>query len=91
MGFLKTLAKGTGVMLGGSLKSGDSLTEDKQDDYQIETTQTAQDVQQQVADFNASSNQALETAKAQATTQQTNADETDDKLKENFDTEKERK
>ncbi len=91
MGFLKTLAKGTGVMLGGSLKSGDSLTEDKQDDYQIETTQTAQDVQQQVADFNASSNQALESAKAQATQQQTNADVSDDELKQEYDEKKERK
>lgn len=91
MGFLKTLAKGTGVMLGGSLKSGDSLTDEKQDDYQLETTQTAQDVQQQVADFNASSNQTLESAKAQATQQQTNADTTDDKLKEDYDEKKARK
>lgn len=91
MGFLKTLAKGTGVMLGGSLKSGDSLTEDKQDDYQIETTQTAQDVQQQVADFNASNQQSLETAKAQASEQQTNADVSDDELKQEYDEKKERK
>lgn len=91
MGFLKTLAKGTGVMLGGSLKSGDSLTDAKQDDYQIETTQTAQDVQQQVADFNASSQQSLETSKAQATQQQANADETDDDLKEEYDENKSRK
>lgn len=91
MGFLKTLAKGTGVMLGGSLKSGDSLTEDKQDDYQIETTQTAQDVQQQVADFNASSNQTLESSKAQASQQQANADNTDNNLKEDYDEKKARK
>lgn len=88
MGFLKTLAKGTGVMLGGSLKSGDSLTDDNQDNYTIETTQTAQDVQQQVADFNASSNQSLETAKAQATAQQTSADTSDDELKEEYDEKK---
>lgn len=91
MGFLKTLAKGTGVMLGGSLKSGDSLTDAKQDDYQIETTQTAQDVQQQVADFNASSQQSLDTAKAQATQQQANADATDDNLKAEYDENKSRK
>lgn len=91
MGFLKTLAKGTGIMLGGSLKSGDSLTDNKQGDYQIEETQTAQDVQQQVADFNASSNRALESAKVQATQQQSSADETDDKLKEDYDEKKTRK
>lgn len=91
MGFLKTLAKGTGVMLGGSLKSGDSLTDDKQDDYQLETTQTAQDVQQQVADFNASSQQSLETAKTQASEQQSNADVSDDDLKQEYDEKKERK